>query len=141
METNLDRFLKAQERDYPAALREITNGRKQSHWMWYIFPQLRGLGRSSTSEFYGIHDLDEATAYLKHPILGPRLIEICQVLNRLDNDNARSIFGSPDDLKLKSSLSLFASVEDADLIFNELLKKFFENNKDQRTLKLIDREF
>ena len=105
---NLKRFTEAQYRDYEQALKEIKNGRKESHWMWYIFPQLKGLGRSYTSDFYGIENLDEAKAFLQDPYLGKNLQEIAAALLELDNDNATQIMGRPDDMKLKSSMTLFA---------------------------------
>ena len=108
---NLKRFTEAQYRDYEQALKEIKNGRKESHWMWYIFPQLKGLGRSYTSDFYGIVDLDEAKAFLQDPYLGKHLQEISEALLNLDNDNATQIMGRPDDMKLKSSMTLFACAD------------------------------
>src|SRR4051794_15709032 len=102
-ENSLERFVEAQESDYEAALSEIENGRKQSHWMWYIFPQVQGLGFSETSKFYAIRNFNEAEEYLKHPVLGSRLILICTELLKLASKDANRIFGSPDDLKLKSS--------------------------------------
>ncbi|WP_242478790.1 DUF1810 domain-containing protein [Hymenobacter lapidiphilus] len=107
---NLQRFLDAQESTYPTALTEIRNGRKRSHWMWFIFPQLQGLGFSETARFYGLHDAAEAAAYLVHPVLGKRLVEICEALLKLDSSDATRIFGSPDDMKLRSSMTLFGAV-------------------------------
>ena len=137
MEKNLKRFLIAQETNYDIALREIQNAKKRSHWMWYIFPQIKGLGRSETSAYYGIAGMEEAKAYLTHPVLGKRLIEICTVLTALDIEDARHIFGRPDDLKLKSSLTLFASCPNAHPVFEKLLNKFFKGNLDLRTLELL----
>src|SRR5438270_10060514 len=108
-DTQLKRFIDAQERDYEIALAEIKNGRKRSHWMWYIFPQVKGLGFSSTSQHYGIANLKEAEAYLRHPVLGPRLIAISNELLNLENKNATDIFGNPDDMKLRSAMTLFAA--------------------------------
>ncbi len=105
--------------------------------MWYIFPQVAGLGFSETSRYYAIKDLDEAHAYLHHPVLGPRLIEICEALLQLDSNNAGDIFGSPDDMKLRSSMTLFAEVEDTDKVFNLVLNKFFKGLKDNKTLRLL----
>lgn len=139
-ETSLQRFIEAQDRDYSTALSEVKNGRKQSHWMWYIFPQIQGLGYSTTSKFYGIKDLDEATAFLQHPVLGSRLIIICNELLKQTTNDAHKIFGSPDDLKLKSSMTLFASVADADSVFQLVLEKFFHATKDQKTLQIITRK-
>ena len=104
-ENNLQRFVAAQEKSYDKALSEIRNGRKQSHWMWYVFPQIQGLGFSETSKFYAIKDMSEAEAFLKHSVLGERLLRICNELLKLQSDNANHVFGSPDDLKLKSSMT------------------------------------
>jgi uncharacterized protein (DUF1810 family) len=135
--TTLDRFIRAQEGDYEVALSEIKNGRKQSHWMWYIFPQIQGLGFSETSKYYAIEDINEAEKYLKHPILGARLITICNELLKLTNDNANKIFGSPDDMKLKSSMTLFSSVPNADPVFKAVLQKFFNGKEDDNTLRIL----
>jgi uncharacterized protein (DUF1810 family) len=134
---DLQRFLDAQEEDYAVALAEIKNGRKQSHWMWYIFPQIAGLGLSETSRFYAIKNIEEAGEYVKHEILGPRLMEISRALLLLPGDDAKKIFGSPDDLKLRSSMTLFASLPDADAVFQAVLDKFFKGVKDGRTLEII----
>ena len=107
MNYDLDRFVKAQAYDYDAALREIRSGRKRSHWMWYIFPQLQGLGFSSTAQYYGIRDLEEAKAYIAHPVLGPRLKEISEALLGLDTRDPSAVMGYPDDLKLRSCMTLF----------------------------------
>ncbi len=115
MSANLYRFIEAQERDYSIALEEIKKGRKQGHWMWYIFPQIQGLGYSSTSQYYAIQNIEEATEYLNDTILGSRLIEICSALLKLDCNDAYSIFGNPDHLKLKSSVTLFLQVEKTNL--------------------------
>ncbi len=133
-ENNLTRFIKAQESDYESALSEIKNGRKRSHWMWYIFPQVQGLGFSETSRYYAIKDLQEAEGFLKHPVLGNRLIEICDELLKLPFDDAIRIFGSPDDMKLKSSMTLFGSLE-TNLVFSKVLDKFFKGGKDNKTLR------
>ena len=134
---NLDRFIKAQERDYEIALSEIKSGRKRNHWMWYIFPQIQGLGFSSTSKLYAIKDLSEAEEYLQHPVLGARLLEICNELLKLTSSDAPAIFGAPDDLKLKSSLTLFSSVTNTNPVFQLLLEKFFHGTKDHKTLQII----
>ena len=134
---NLQRFLDAQQSDYEIALSEIKKGRKRSHWMWYIFPQIHGLGFSEVSRFYAIKDMDEAEEYLKHPVLGKRLVQISNVLLGLTTDNANTIFGSPDDLKLKSSMTLFSLLPNADLVFQRVLDKFFSGEKDQKTLQLV----
>jgi len=137
--TDLKRFTDAQQRDYETALAEIKNGRKRSHWMWYIFPQIKGLGFSSTSQHYAIRDLKEAQAYLQHPVLGPRLIEISELLLALESNNANTIFGSPDDLKLKSSMTLFAGVPGSAPVFTQVLQKYFQGKTDLHTLTLLNR--
>lgn len=137
---NLKRFTEAQYRDYEQALKEIKNGRKESHWMWYIFPQLKGLGRSYTSDFYGIVDLDEAKAFLQDPYLGKNLQEISEALLNLDNDNATQIMGRPDDMKLKSSMTLFACADPENAVFEKVLEKFYNGHKDGRTLKMLSKE-
>jgi uncharacterized protein (DUF1810 family) len=137
---SLQRFIDAQQSDYETALSEIKRGRKQSHWMWYIFPQIQGLGFSTTSKLYAIKNLKEAQAYLNHPLLGKRLKEITDALINLPTNDAHEIFGSPDDVKLKSSMTLFASLPDADPIFESALKKFFKGEKDAKTLSIIKDE-
>ena len=134
---NLQRFIDTQKNDYAIALNEIKNGRKQSHWMWYIFPQIEGLGYSSTSKYYAIKNIDEAKAYLNHAVLGKRLIEISNELINLKSSNAKNIFGSPDDMKLKSCMTLFAAIPGADIVFESVLKKFFNGSKDTKTLQII----
>lgn len=135
---DLKRFLDPQNETHQHALAEIKRGRKTSHWMWYIFPQLKGLGRSEAANFYGIKDLEEATAYLAHPILGKNLLEIAQVLLDLEGRTANQIFGTPDDLKLKSCLTLFAGIKNASPIFNEVLLKYFDGKPDALTLRLLE---
>ena len=136
-ETDLGRFLEAQARDYPQALSEIRAGKKRSHWMWYIFPQLVGLGRSEMARRYGIKDMAEATAYLSHPLLRGRMIEICKALLSLPGDNATHVMGSPDDLKLRSSMTLFSMVPHTDPVFNRVLSKYFGGEKDEATIGLL----
>ncbi|MCL2313188.1 MAG: DUF1810 domain-containing protein [Firmicutes bacterium] len=138
MSANLSRFIEAQERSYSIALEEIKKGRKQGHWMWYIFPQIQGLGYSSTSQYYAIQNIEEATEYLNDTVLGTRLIEICNALLKLDCNDAYSVFGSPDNLKLKSSVTLFSQVENANPVFMAVLEKFFDNKHDNLTLKKLD---
>ncbi len=135
---DLKRFLEVQENDFEIALAEIRKGRKQSHWMWYIFPQIAGLGFSPTSKFYAIKDRGEAENYLAHPLLGKRLIEISNALLEVEGKTANQIFGSPDDMKLKSSMTLFGALENTNPIFQRVLDKYFEGMKDQRTLELIE---
>lgn len=136
-EDSLKRFVDAQETDYPVALAEIKNGRKRSHWMWYVFPQIQGLGFSETSRFYAVRDINEAQEYLKHPVLGSRLISICDALLQLESNNATAIFGSPDDVKLKSSMTLFAALPGTDPVFESVLEKYFDGSKDIKTLQII----
>lgn len=138
MDYDLQRFHKAQIFDYPVALGEIKNGRKESHWMWYIFPQLKELGYSSTAKYYGLTK-DEAKAYLKDEILKSRLIEISQVLLELKSNDATEIFGYPDDLKLKSSMTLFSEIAPEIEVFNKVLEKFFSGKKDDKTLELLEK--
>lgn len=133
---DLNRFLEAQEHSYARALQEIKKGRKISHWMWYIFPQVKGLGFSAMANKYGIESLQEAAAYLKHPVLGPRLIEISKALLMLETNDAYAVFGSPDNMKLKSSMTLFSLVNETDGVFEAVLQKFFDGTKDDRTLRL-----
>jgi len=137
MHYNLKRFTDAQERDYELALSEIKNGRKRSHWIWYIFPQIKGLGYSDISKFYAINSIDEAEAYLNDSLLSSRLIEISEALLQLPENNATNIFGTPDDLKLKSSMTLFASVLGAPFVFQSVLDKFFNGEKDGKTLQIL----
>jgi len=139
MNYNLERFLDPQKINYVIALGEIKAGHKRTHWIWYIFPQLKGLGRSTNADQYGISDIDEANAYLQHPILGQRLIEISEALLELKTGNPAAVMGYPDDVKLKSSMTLFAAVPDADPVFEKVLKKYFFATKDARTLQLLKR--
>jgi len=138
-ENNLNRFIQAQEVSYPVALAEIQRGRKQSHWMWFIFPQIQGLGFSETSKFYAIRDMQEAQAFLEHPVLGNRLLRTCQELLKLEDNNANRILGSPDDLKLKSSMTLFASLPNPNPVFQLVLDKFFGGTKDAKTLQIMSK--
>ena len=134
---SLDRFLEAQERMYETSLMEITNGKKRSHWMWYIFPQMRGLGSSDMSYCYGISDLQEARDYLAHPVLYDRLTEICEALLEHEGKEASDIFGYIDDMKLKSSMTLFALVSNEESVFHQVLDCFFEGEMDENTLELV----
>ncbi|MDO7884098.1 DUF1810 domain-containing protein [Hymenobacter cheonanensis] len=133
----LQRFLDAQATDYPTALAELKAGRKRSHWMWYIFPQIQGLGFSAISKHYAIGDAAEAAAYARHPVLGPRLVEIATALLGLASRNATQVFGSPDDLKLRSSMTLFAAVPGASPVFQAVLDKFFGGTPDAQTLRRL----
>lgn len=134
----LKRFLDAQDMVYSQALSEIRQGRKKTHWMWFIFPQIKGLGYSETSKFFAIKNTAEAVAFLNHPVLGNRLVQICAALYNLEETSANKIFGSPDDLKLKSSMTLFSSLPDADPVFGLILDKFYNGLKDEKTMDIID---
>ena len=136
---SLERFLSAQEHDYEIALSEIRNGRKQSHWMWYIFPQIQGLGYSSMAQFYAIKDRAEAVAYLNHPVLGKRLVEITEALLNLRENDARKVMGYPDDLKLKSSMTLFYVVSGR-AVFKRVLDKYYFGELDEKTVSLLGAE-
>ena len=135
--STLSRFTEAQQTDFETALAETKNGRKQGHWMWYTFPQIQGLGFSQTSMFYAIEDEAEAIAYLNHPVLGERLITISKELLKLPVNNANAIFGSPDDLKLRSCMTLFAALPGTDPVFEAVLEKFFGGIGDKMTLKIL----
>lgn len=137
MAYEISRFIKAHQSDYRRALSEIKNGKKVSHWMWYIFPQIKGLGRSSISEYYGIQDLNEAKAYLADPILGKHLIEICEALLSLDTNDAAEVMGRPDDRKLKSSMTLFDAATESLNVFQMVLDKYYQGKKDYRTLRML----
>ena len=134
---SLDRFLEAQERMYETALREIKNGEKESHWMWYIFPQLRGLGRSQMAYAYGINGLEEAKAYLDHPILSARLIEICEALLEYKDQDIEEILGNIDAMKLRSSMTLFALISENESVFHQVIDCFYNGNIDEHTTKLV----
>ena len=138
--SGLKRFTEAQYRDYDQALKEIRNGKKTSHWIWYIFPQLRGLGRSYMSDYYGIKDLEEAKAFLQNPYLGKNLKEISEALLELDSDNATQVMGIPDNMKLKSSMTLFACADPETDVFEKVLEKFYNGQKDGQTLKMLSKE-
>jgi uncharacterized protein (DUF1810 family) len=134
---DLQRFVDAQDRVFDTVLAELQAGRKRTHWMWYIFPQIRGLGRSSTAQKFAISSLAEAIAYLDHPILGPRLRECIRLLNAIDGHSAEEIFGYPDHLKFHSSVTLFARVNPGDLAFKTALDKFYEGEGDPLTLEQL----
>ena len=134
---NLQRFHNAQEHTYQNAFNEIRNGRKTGHWIWFVFPQIAGLGFSEISKHYAIQNLEEAELYLKDDILAERLISISKLLLEIKGKTAHQIFGSPDDLKLKSSMTLFSSVKDTDPVFQKVLDYYFEGKKDVRTLEII----
>lgn len=134
---NIQRFVERQKEDFPIALREIKNGRKVSHWMWWIFPQLKELGYSSTSKYYGISGLEEAKAYLKEPYLRENMQTICNVLLALDTNDAHRVIGAPDDLKLRSSMTLFALAEPEINVFQKVLDKFYQGQMDEKTVRLL----
>ncbi|MCV7102034.1 DUF1810 domain-containing protein [Mycobacterium palustre] len=136
---DLKRFVDAQSPVYGNVVDELRRGRKRSHWMWFVFPQLRGLGSSPTAERYGIASLDEARAYLRHEVLGPRLRECTRLVNQVRGRSAAAIFGSPDDLKLRSSMTLFARATDDNEDFLELLDKYYGGRQDELTLELLAR--
>ena len=135
----LDKFVSAQARDYATALDEIRRGRKRSHWMWYIFPQLQGLGFSSTAQYYGIRDLEQAKDYMEHPVLGPRLIEISEALLELTTSNPTAVMGYPDDLKLCSCMTLFEIAVPEEPVFGQVIDKFYGGHRDRLTLEILGR--
>lgn len=133
----LDDFKKAQERDYSQALKEIQSGHKRSHWMWYIFPQIDGLGRSETARYYAIKNIAEAKDYLRDPVLGKHLIEISQALLALKTDDPTAVMGYPDDLKLRSSMTLFEAADPENPVFSQVLDKFYGGRRDEQTLAIL----
>ena len=134
---DLARFVLAQEVDYAQALSEIRSGRKRSHWMWFIFPQFVGLASSSMSTEYAINNLAQAEAYLRHPVLGPRLLESCEAVLGIVGRSAFEVFGSPDDMKLRSCATLFARVSPAGSVFERVLDRYFDGEPDDKTLRLL----
>jgi uncharacterized protein (DUF1810 family) len=136
-EVDLQKFLDAQQSAYDAALTEIKNGRKRGHWMWYIFPQIKGLGLSNTANYFAIENLDQAKRYLEHPVLGKRLVEISGAMLAVERKSAYQILGSPDDLKLRSSMTLFSLLPKTDPVFRAVLDKYYEGKADWRTLALV----
>jgi uncharacterized protein (DUF1810 family) len=134
----LSRFISAQDSVYDRVLEELKSGRKRSHWMWYIFPQVDGLGYSATTKHYAIKSMEEARAYLNHPVLGSRLLECADAVLAIEGRSASDIFGYPDDLKLQSSMTLFASVAGPDSVFVRVLDKYFQGEGDVRTLQLLE---
>lgn len=133
----LDRFLAAQEPVWERVLAELQAGKKRSHWMWFVFPQFKGLGHSDMAARYAIQSLAEAKSYLEHPVLGPRLRACCEILLALEASSAHAVFGTPDDLKLRSSMTLFREVAREDGVFEAVLKKYFGDENDPRTLELL----
>ena len=134
---NLNRFIEAQMAIYEGAMLELARGRKDSHWVWYIFPQIAGLGNSDTIKLYAIKSLEEGRAYLKHPVLGPRLIKACEILLSLKDASMNDVMGFPDDLKLLSSMTLFEALSDSNSIFTNMIEFYFDDERDEISLKLI----
>lgn len=134
---NLQRFITAQEEVYDQALEELKRGRKETHWIWFIFPQIEGLGRSEMAQRYSIKSRQEAEEYLKHPVLGPRLVECCNALLYIHGKSICDIMGFPDDLKLASSMTLFAGVSKDDSVFREVIDKYFQRQTDPRTIEIL----
>jgi uncharacterized protein (DUF1810 family) len=135
---NLNRFIEAQMTTYEGAMLELTRGRKESHWVWYIFPQIEGLGKSDIAKLYSIKSLEEGRAYLEHSVLGPRLIEACEILLNLNDASMDEVMGFPDNLKLLSSMTLFESVSDSNSIFTSIINVYFDNEPDKKSLKIIE---
>lgn len=140
LENDLNRFRNAQKQYYQQALAEIRNGRKETHWMWFIFPQIHGLGYSSISKYYGIKSLQEAKDFLKDPVLGRNLNEICEALLALNTDDPHEVFGSPDDMKLLSCMTLFEQADQDSRIFPEVIDKFYQGSRDKKTLEILQNE-
>ena len=134
---NLNRFIEAQMTTYEGAMLELTRGRKESHWIWYIFPQIEGLGRSDTAKLYSIKSLEEGRVYLEHPVLGPRLVEACEILLSLKEASMDEVMGFPDDLKLLSSMTLFEVVSDSNSIFTKMIEFYYEGRRDKASLDII----
>ena len=135
---NLERFIEAQADSHDAACRELAAGCKRSHWMWFVFPQLRGLGQSQASRFYGITGLEEARAYLADPVLGSRLRHATQLVLRVEGASAHDIFGSPDDFKLHASMTLFARAADDNAAFASVLQRYFDGEEHRLTAEMLD---
>ena len=137
LDDGIERFVRAQWDVYQHALEEIKNGKKQSHWMWYIFPQIRGLGFTDYNVYYGIKDIHEASEYLNDPILGKRLVEISEAVFRHQGKTALEIFGKPDDRKLKSCMTLFSQIQNTDPIFQKVLEKYYMGFPDDKTIAIL----
>jgi len=135
---NLNRFIEAQMATYEGAMRELARGRKESHWIWYIFPQIEGLGRSDTAKLYSIKSLEEGRAYLEHLVLGPRLVEACEILLSLKDASMDEVMGFPDDLKLLSSMTLFESISESNSIFTKIIEVYFDDQRDKASLMIIE---
>lgn len=141
MKNDLDRFIEAQKNTYNRALQEIKNGQKESHWIWYIFPQIRGLGHSERANYYAIEDIEEATNYLKNPILYARLIEISKALLEVEEKTAIEILGYVDAMKVKSSMTLFHLANSEEKTYIEVLNKYDQGEKDEKTIQLLQKNY
>jgi len=137
---DFQRFIDAQRFNYKIALDEVKDGRKQSHWMWYVFPQIHGLSKSSYGQMYSLQSLDEAKEYLKDPVLGKRLIEISEAALIPGTNDAGKVFGYPDDMKLCSSMTLFEMADPTIPVFGKVIDKYFEGRRDERTLQILKEE-
>ena len=135
---DLQRFVEAQEPVYAQVCAELSEGRKRSHWMWFVFPQIRGLGHSPTAQHFAIRSRAEAEAYLRHPVLGTRLRECTALVNAVQGREVSEIFGYPDDLKFRSSMTLFVEVAPEDAVFRQALDKYFKGEPDERTVELME---
>src|ERR1035437_7969346 len=136
-DNTLNRFISAQQKVYPQVLKELQTGKKTSHWMWFIFPQIEGLGHSPTAKYYSIKTITEAKEYLTHPVLGKRLLECSNIILKIEGKSADDIFGYPDNAKLKSSMTLFNFVSPEHKEFAEVLKKYFSGKQDEQTLSIL----
>ena len=134
---NLSRFIEAQETTYKGAMLELARGRKDSHWIWYIFPQIDGLGNSETTKIFSIKSLEEGRAYLEHPLLGQRLVESCEILLTLKDKSINEVMGFPDDLKLLSSMTLFETFSESNSVFTRIIEVYFDGERDEATLEII----
>ena len=134
---NLSRFIDAQETTYEGAMLELARGRKESHWIWYIFPQIVGLGNSEATKIFSIKSLEEGRAYLEHPVLGPRLVEACEILLTLKGTSINEVMGFPDDLKLLSSMTLFETFSESNSVFTRIIEIYFDDERDENSIKLI----
>ena len=134
---NLSRFIEAQETTYRGAMLELARGRKDSHWIWYIFPQIVSLGNSEITKIYSIKSLEEGRAYLEHPLLGQRLVESCEILLTLKDKSINEVMGFPDDLKLLSSMTLFETFSESNSVFTRIIEVYFDGERDEATLEII----
>lgn len=137
----IERFMRAQENVHRQALDEIKNGKKHSHWMWFVFPQIRGLGFTDYNVYFGLKDLDEAREFLRHPVLGNRLVEISQAVLELNGKTALEIFGKPDQRKLRSCMTLFSRIADADPVFENVLQKYYGGILDKKTISILGTQY